>query len=105
MTHINELVEQHIRAHESRLKHIDELLQRTQKAAGQEVDSADVGAQLKELQNNREELHDHIQKLKHSPGHWTKNALNKAGPMGVWDAVAQRLEKLVERIERKTGPD
>jgi hypothetical protein len=26
--------------------------------------------------------------------------IEEAGPMGVWDALAQQLEKLVERIER-----
>ena len=98
MTHINELVEQHIREHESRLKHIDELLQRTRKATDKKED---INAELEEVERDREQLYEHIQTVKQSPQYWAKNALDKAGPMGVWDAVAQRLEKLVERIERK----
>ena len=101
MTHINELVEQHIREHESRLKHIDELLQRTRKATDKKDENKDIDAELEEVERDREQLYEHIQTVKHSPQYWAKNALDKAGPMGVWDAVAQRLEKLVERIERK----
>ena len=101
MTHINELVEQHIREHESRLKHIDELLQRTRKATDKKDENKDIDADLEEAERDREQLYEHIQTVKQSPQYWAKNALDKAGPMGVWDAVAQRLEKLVERIESK----
>ena len=31
---------------------------------------------------------------------WRVNEIEKAGPMGIWDAVGQQLEKRVERIER-----
>lgn len=99
MTHINKLVEQHIREHESRLKHIDELLQRTRKAGDQDVD-----AELEEVKRDRKQLFEHIQQVKKTPEYWAKKALDKAGPMGVWDAVAQRLENLVESMERKTEP-
>ena len=30
---------------------------------------------------------------------WDTEELALAGPMGVWDALAQQLEKLVERLE------
>lgn len=106
MTHINELIEQHIREHESRLKHIDELLQRTRrKVADQQQENKAIGAELEEAKRDREQLYEHIQAVKQSPQYWSKNALEKAGPMGVWDAVAQRLEKLVERIESKKQPE
>ena len=105
MTHINELVEQHILQHESRLKHIDELLKRTQKTAQEKDRAEEADAELQEIRQTREKLHSHIQDLKHSPEHWTKEALERAGPMGVWDAVAQRLETLVERIEGKAKPN
>jgi hypothetical protein len=31
---------------------------------------------------------------------WREEEIEKAGPMGIWDAVAQQLEDLVERLER-----
>lgn len=100
MTDINQLVEQHILQHESRLKHIDELLARAKKVAEQADEETKIRAELKDAKRDREELADRIQELKEaSPEYWQKRALEKAGPMGVWDAVAQRLERLVERIE------
>ena len=105
MTHINELVEQHILQHEARLKHVDELLKRTQKAAQETENEKEVNVELRELEQSREKLFGHIQNLKHSPEYWTKQALERAGPMGVWDAVAQRLEVLVERTEGKMKPE
>lgn len=96
MTDINQLVERHVIEYESRLKHIDELLQRAQEA------KEESGAGLTELRRDREELSGHIQELKKQPPeYWQKKGLEKAGPMGVWDAVAQRLEDLAERIDRK----
>ena len=97
MAGINDLIEQHILQYESRLKHIDELLQRVEKAEDQEQEP-----ELKEIKHGREELSSEIEKLKKQPPeYWSKLGLEKAGPMGAWDAVAQRLGKLVERIDRK----
>ena len=97
MAGINDLIEQHILQYESRLKHIDELLQRAEKATDEKQEP-----ELTEVKQDREELSGHIEKLKKQPAeYWNKLGLEKAGPMGVWDAVAQRLEKLVERIDRK----
>ena len=97
MAGINDLAEQHILQYESRLKHIDELLGRAEKAKNQEEEP-----ELKEIKQGREELSGEIEKLKKQPPeYWSKLGLEKAGPLGAWDAVAQRLEKLVERIDRK----
>ena len=103
MTDINTLIERHIIEHESRLKHVDELLERAKKVADEGTEGAELRAEVTELKRGREELSGRIQELKkESPEYWQKKALEKAGPMGVWDAVAQRLENLVERVERKT---
>lgn len=100
MTDINALIERHILEHESRLKHIDELLERAKKVAEGGGDDAQMRAEFGEVKRDREELSGRLQKLKRaSPEYWQKKALEKAGPMGVWDAVAQRLERLVERVE------
>ena len=99
MTNINEVVEQHILQHESRLNHIDEMLATARQAAvaeGGEEHHSDV---LAALESDREKLADHIEEIKRDPaGYWQKTVHEKAGPMGVWDAVAERLEKFLERL-------
>lgn len=101
MTHIDEVVERHILEYESRLKHIDELLKRASKVEDQGHEAQEMQAELTAFEQDREELHGRIQQLRSSPEYRTENMLKKAGPMGVWDAVANRLEKLVEKIERR----
>jgi len=32
---------------------------------------------------------------------WKEDIIEKRGPMGIWDSVAQQLEKLVEKLEKK----
>jgi len=32
---------------------------------------------------------------------WQEEEIEKSGPMALWDSVAQQLEKLVEKIEKK----
>lgn len=103
MTDINKLVEQHILEYESRLKHVDEVLERAQRVTDQVREDRELDTGLSELKRDREELSGRIQELKKQPPeHWQKKGLEKAGPMGVWDVVAQRLEELVERIDQKT---
>ncbi|MCP5015186.1 MAG: hypothetical protein GY938_07865 [Ketobacter sp.] len=53
------------------------------------------------LIKDRDKLASHIDELRlRSLDDWKKEEIEKAGPMGIWDAVAQQLEKLIERIER-----
>ena len=99
MTKIAELAEQHIREHESRLKHIDELMARAHAGAGPE--QAETGTELKKLTVEREELAGHLERMRlRSLEDWQEKEIELSGPMGIWDAVAQQLEKLVERLER-----
>lgn len=98
MTHIDQLIEQHIREYEARLKHIDELMARAQRQGA----SPDTHAELAEIQGRREELAGQVETLKQKPReHWEEDEIRQAGPMGVWDVVAQKLEHLLERLERK----
>jgi hypothetical protein len=101
MADINALVEQHIREHESRLKHVDELLGRVHKVVGAISEDAEAKVQLAELQRDRDRLASQLEMLRLKPlSDWKEEEIEKAGPMGIWDAIAQQLEKLVERIER-----
>jgi predicted component of type VI protein secretion system len=99
MTGIEHLVEQHILEYESRLKHVDELLERAHKAV--EKEPSPVSEELAALKEEREKFAAHLEELRlKSLQDWREEEIEKAGPMGVWDALAQQLEKLVERFEK-----
>lgn len=101
MSRIEQLVEQHIREHESRLAHIDELLARAEQGvAGLTKPHDEIDAELVKLRQEREKLVGHIGELRNkTPEEWQEWELEQAGPMIVWEAVAKRLEQLLERIE------
>ena len=92
MTKFDKLAEQHIAEHESRLKHIDELMQEVEQA-GDEASKAE----LTELKEKQTEMGNYIEELKEkSP----EQLMETAGPMVMWELVAQRLEKLIEKIKK-----
>jgi len=100
MDKIDQLANQHIREYESRLLHIDELLHRVDKGKEEYASKSEIDIQLEELRAEREKLSQHIEDLKQkSFNEWQVTEIEQAGPMIIWDAVAKRLEKLVERIE------
>lgn len=96
MPDINQLAERHIREHEAHLKHIDELMEQVDKAKQAAADSSEVSAELADLKQERGILANHLDELREkSAEEWAE----KGGPMVMWDIVADRLEKLVERIK------
>lgn len=83
-------VESHVLEYESRLKHIDELMA---KAEGAEAVAEEVAG----LKVARSRLAESLEEMrKHSEEEWARNA----GPMVMWEIVAEKLEKLVQRIGR-----
>ena len=100
MTDSNDLIEQHILRYESHLNHIDELLRKAGEHVAAGTAPPQVKAELNDLEGEREKLASHLSEMKHrGPEEWERETLERAGPMGVWDAVAQRLEKLVEHLD------
>ncbi|MCK4586056.1 MAG: hypothetical protein KAU29_01865 [Gammaproteobacteria bacterium] len=96
MPDINQLAERHIREHEAHLKHIDELMEQASKAEQAAADSSEVSAELADLKQERGKLANQLDELRQkSAEEWAQ----KGGPMIIWDIVAGRLEKLVERIK------
>lgn len=95
----DELVHQHILEYESRLKHMDELLARAH-GAGSAAGGEDA-EQLANAEHERDELAGRLETLRRqSLPKSSAEAFEVFGPMGVWDTVANKLEKLVERLER-----
>lgn len=101
MTTMNELAEQHMRQYDAHLKHLDELLERAHKGVAEGPEHEEIRTQLTDLQRERDRLATLYEELRlKSPENWQEEEIEKGGPMGIWDAVAQQLEKLVERLER-----
>ena len=100
MTNKEQLVEQHIREYEARQKHVDELLARAQKV----VETNPVPAVKSEVdlyKNQHDNLVEHAEQLKTMPlEHWREETIKNAGPMAIWDVIAQKLEDLVEKVEK-----
>lgn len=101
MSNVAQLAEQHIREHESRLRHIDELLERARKVVAEQTEHTDTRAKLSTIAQERDKLANRLDNLRlRSLDDWRKEELEKAGPMAAWDAVAIQLERLVEAVER-----
>ncbi len=101
MTDTYQLAEQSVRVYSSRLKHIDELLADARDKAGKSRTSPETVTELGDLSRQRDTLASRLDELKlKSLDDWQSEEIEKAGPLAVWDAVAQQIEKLVERFER-----
>lgn len=101
MNRREDLVEQHILEYEARLKHIDELFQKVEKRVEQEAEKREVKDELVKLRKEREQFLSDIEELKQaSRKEWQENTIEEGGPMIIWEAVAKRLEALLERISR-----
>jgi hypothetical protein len=100
MTATERLVSEHIRAYESRLKHIDELFERAQQASKELDDGHALKSELEQYAQQRKELAKETERVKSMPvDQWRKELVQSAGPMAVWDILAQKLEDLTERLD------
>ncbi len=100
MTTKEQLIEQHIREYESRLKHIDELFAQAHEATEHLDEDHSSREELKAYAEKREELKQKAQEIKAMPvDHWREETVRSAGPMGIWDILAQKLEDFIERHE------
>ena len=100
MTTKEQLIEQHIREYESRLKHIDELYDRAREAAGHPAEETGAGSELRDLQAQLALLRETTREIRAMPtDKWRSETARAAGPMAIWDIVAQKLEDFIERHE------
>ncbi len=104
MTSKEQLIEQHIREYQSRLKHVDELF----------VQAKQVTEDLDDKHESHSELEDYAEQAKYYLGEhgeesediktmkvnkWREETAAAAGPMAIWDILAQKLESFIERHE------
>lgn len=94
------MIEQHIVQYESHLRHIDEMLRRAHKHVEAGSAPPEAEKELNNIKGEREKLAEHLSEMKRrTPEDWERETFTQAGPMGIWDAVARRLEKLVEHLD------
>lgn len=97
---IEQLAERHFLEYEARLKHMDELFGRAEKGIVKASNHLEISKQLNELREERTRLKKMLSDYKKSDEEYAQvNDLEHQGPMIMWQEVAERLEKLVERIE------
>jgi hypothetical protein len=95
------LAKQQIREYDLRLQHVDEVLEHAEKELARSAKEAETRALLDKLKGERDRLAGWLEQTKRQPlEDWREYEIRKAGPMAIWDAIAQQVEKLVERIER-----
>ena len=100
MSNTEHLIEQHIREYESRLRHIDELYQRAHAAAAESDAASEAQDKLRDISAQRELLRETTDELRTLPlDRWREETIRNAGPMAIWDVLAQKLEDFIERHE------
>ena len=98
MSNKEHLIEQHIREYESRMRHIDELFVQAHEAASEHDEGSEAHVVLSELKEQRSQLPQSAEEASgHLMEHVQEDTLRSAGPMAVWDILAQKLEDFVER--------
>lgn len=100
MTSKEHLIEQHIIEYESRMRHIDELYQRAHEAVADKTEADEAQAHLNEISAQRALLREGTDEIRAMPlDRWREDMVRTAGPMAIWDILAQKLEKFIERHE------
>ena len=100
MTTKEQLIDQHIREYESRLKHIDELYQKAHEATEHLDEEHDSRSELQEYASQRHQLLQKTSDVKTMPvSNWREETIQNSGPMAIWDVLAQKLEDFIERHE------
>lgn len=99
MTNLEALASHHGSKYEAKLRHIDELFERADRGMASTGGEPEFNNELEALRRDREKLVADIEAIKKKTSEeWQEETIEEAGPMILWEAVAKRLESLVERI-------
>ncbi len=101
MTSKEHLIHQHILEYESRQKHLEELYEKAQQASEHLPDDHEIKQSLQQVAEQKGQLAEKGEEMKTMQvDHWREETIQKAGPMAVWDILAQKLEDLIEKVEK-----
>jgi len=99
MSNLEALASHHGSKYEAKLRHMDELFERADKGLAEKGGAAEFNNELEALRREREKLLADIDAIKkETREEWQEQTIEEAGPMILWEAVAKRLELLVERV-------
>jgi len=99
MNHKEHLIEQHVLRYQARLSHIDELVERVDRGDNLN-DAAQLADELSHIRQEREALLSQINGLKSDYSEaWQQQNIEQSGPMIIWEAVANKLQKLINHTE------
>ncbi len=94
------LVEEQVRHYESRLRHIDELVDKARDGLQNHPERAQHEKTLAEILERRDALQVRLDDLKmNDPGSLAEELRHDGPIMGIVDAIAGDLEALVERLD------
>lgn len=95
------IADQRMREYDMRMHRLDDLLGQAENKVKQSPEQIEAAAQLEQLKQERDRLAGWLDETRSKPlENWREDEIRKAGPMGIWDAVAQQIEKFIERFER-----
>ena len=104
MSTSDRLVEQHIKAYYSRLKHIDDMFEQTERLTRGSPSPLD--AEIASLRLQRDSLVAEMEAIeKASEAQWQIARIEQVGPMVIWDIVATKLGSILDRLEQRTFAD
>ncbi len=95
------LINQHILEYESRQKHLEELYDKAHEASAHLPDDHEVRQSLQQFGDEKSELDKKAEEIKTMHvDEWREETIQNAGPRAVWDILAQKLENLIEKVEK-----
>ena len=101
MTSKEHLINQHILEYESRQKHLEELYEKAQQASDHLPDDHEIRQSLQQFGEQKSELAEKGEEMKTMHvDNWREETIHNAGPMALWDILAQKLEDLIEKVEK-----
>ena len=101
MADYDALIERHNSRYQSRLSHLDQLLAVADRRKATNPEPAALDDELATVRREREQLLKDVEQLrKHPNAAYQDESLEEAGPMIIWELVAKRLERLIERVGR-----
>ena len=95
---INRLAEQHARLYQSRLEHLDELIDRARKRLENHPEREEHEKTLGEILQRRDALQVQLDEFITKHPDDLDEQVEKAGLMAIWEVLAQDLEKLLEKL-------
>jgi hypothetical protein len=99
MVSMNELAEQHIRESESRLRHIDELMDKARQVAEREAAPSETAALLAQIQRDRDRLARDLEALRHLPQGAGQDLVQRSeGLKGLLQNLGAQLQRVLTAV-------